>query len=303
KIIHIVTSPRVNDTVATYLATSSDDGLTFTNAKLSHHLCESSDAEGDADDVSEPNVALANGKTYVAYVQDDHACPSSGVDCGMAVVLQSGTGTTLTESLMPDSSDTEHGGHFIGRLFPLGIAVDSAGKVGIVAHRDPPTAYDTVEGFWREGDADMQIVTRSGTHQNDDGAGSLAFDGTKPRVISRLQQGPIGSATDYDLTFSSSDGLGDAGTGWTTIALPRPDHIQNTENMAFAAGKVVVFAGGPHVFTSTDLATFTESDLGLAQTSDGVNGTLDSSGKVWAVVEGVTPAAASLGGVVFYREP
>ncbi|MEO8796846.1 MAG: hypothetical protein ABI551_03100, partial [Polyangiaceae bacterium] len=256
----------MNDTVSTFLAISSDDGATFTNARVSHHDCEDGTTEGDINDIYEPNVALAGGKTYVAYVQDYRACAGTS-PCNSAVVLLSGTGTTLTPTLMPDSTDTMYGGHFIGRNFPLGIAVDSAGKVGIVAHRIPPAAYDTVVGFWRQGDADMQTIMSSGAVQNDDGAASLVFDGIKPRVVTRLEQGMLGTAADYDLTFSSSDGAGGA---WSTIALPRPEHIQNTENIALAGRKVVVFAGGPHVFTSTDLTTFTVADLGLAQTSDGV---------------------------------
>jgi len=302
KIVHLVTPPRQNDTAATFVAISSDDGATFTSQRISHHDCETSTStEGDINNVSEPNVALAGGKTYVAYVQQYHACAGTS-PCSAAVVVSSATGSTFAETLLPDSTDTQFGGHFIGRGFPLGLAVDSSGKVGVVAHREPPTAYDTVVGFWRAGDADVQVVTRSGTVQNDDGAASLVFDGVKPRIVTRLQQGAFGATTDYDLTFSTSDGASST-SAWTTIPLPRPEAIQPTENILFAGGKIVVTAGGPHVFRSTDLATFAVDDLGLAQTSNGVGGTLDASGKLWAVVEGVTPAAASLGGVVFYREP
>jgi hypothetical protein len=304
KIVHLVTPPRQNDTVAAFVAVSSDDGATFTSQRISHHDCETTTVEGDINNIAEPNVALAGGKTYVAYTQQYHACEggTGGSPCSTAVVVATGTGSTFAETLLPDSTDTEFGGHFIGRGFPLGLAVDGSGKIGVVAHREPPTAYDTVVGFWRAGDADMQVVTRSGTVQNDDGAASLVFDGVKPRIVTRLQQGAIGSTTDYDLTFSSSDGASST-SAWTTIALPRPEAIQPTENILFAGGKIVVTAGGPHVFRSTDLTTFAVDDLGLAQTSSGVGGTLDATGKLWAVVEGVTPAAESLGGVVFYREP
>lgn len=299
KVVHLVTPPRQNDTSAAFVAVSSDDGATFTAQRVSHHDCETTDAEGDINDVNELAVAMGGGKTYVAYTQTYHACKGTS-SCATAAVVLTGSGGTFTEALVPDSSDTEHGGHFVARDFPIGIAVDTAGKVGVVVHREPPTAYDTVVGFWRAGDADVQVVTRSGTVQNDEGAASLAFDGTAPRVLTRLQQGTVGGSNSYDLTFSSSDGTSG---GWTTIALPRPDHIQNTEKLLVGSGKVVVVAGGPHVFRSSDSTTFVLDELGLAQHSDGVDGTLDATGKLWAVVEGLTPANSSLGGVVFYREP
>jgi hypothetical protein len=67
-------------------------------------------------------------------------------------------------------------------------------------------------------------------------------------------------------------------------------------------GKVWIFAGGPHIFTSSDLTTFAVDSVGLAQTSGSVTGAVDASGKYWFGFEGVTPVAGTPDGVVVYRQ-
>lgn len=286
----VTANAGANDSTPMYVATSTDDGATFGAAvKVS---------EGTTS-ASQPALVAGGGKTYVAYVQELIACPVGGSGCQTGAVLATITGTNITREIVKDSSDTAHGMGLNARSFPLGLALDSAGRPGVVVHIEPPTAYNTVLAYWRPGDATYVQITDSSNVQNDDGTASLAYDGLEPRVVSRLQQGPLSGVTDYNLVYSTSDN----GTTWLTYALA-PDHVQNTERMLARAGKVTIVGGGPHVFRSSDNATFAAADdLGLAQTSDGVDGVLDANGKLWAVVEGVVSKESGLGGVALYREP
>jgi hypothetical protein len=301
KRVHIVSPPLNNDTQAAYFALSTDDAMTFTATRIDKHKTETDGtSEGDADDSSEVAAVLSGGNSYVAWVQNDTACPASGTGCAEAAVFATSTGgAAFTRQLMQDSSDTDHGGNFSAREFTLGLAVDSAGKPGLVAHQEPPTMYNTTLAYWRPGDTAFTTITDSDNMQNDDGAATLVYDGLEPRVVSRLQQGPLGGVSSYDLVFSSSTD----GATWLTSALPRPEAIGASQQVLAKSGTVTVVAGGPHVFRSTDLTTFSVTDESLAQTSTSVGGVLDATGKLWMVVEGVTPAADSTGGIVLYREP
>lgn len=292
----LATSAAPSQTV--FVAQSTDDGATFASAKVSKHAVENGAGAGDLDDAGEPNIVLGGGKTYVAYVQNNTACPPSNSGCAEAVVLATGTVGTYTYAHMRDSTDASHGGDFAARAFTLGLALDSAGTPGIVAHQEPVSG-STVLAFWRPGQQNFVTITDSAGVQNDDGAAALAYDGLAPRVVSRLQQGMLSNSNIYDLVFSSSaDGL-----GWSTVALPRPESIANSQSIQAHAGTVSIVAGGPHLFRSTNLIDFTVDGLALAQGSSSTGSSLTAAGKLWAVAEGITPPADVTGGVVFYREP
>ena len=92
-------------------------------------------------------------------------------------------------------------------------------------------------------------------------------------------------------------------TGWSTVAMPRPESIASTQSIVAHAGVVTVFAGGPHLLRITNLIDSTVSDVSLAQGSSSTGSAITSAGKVWGAVEGVTPPCDVTGGVVFYREP
>ncbi len=301
KVIQLVAPPRSNATIAAFVAVSSDDGLTFTSTRVSKHKCETDNStEGDINDVSNVRIALDAGKTYVAYNQDFSAC---GERCYGGAIFGAGNagGTGFTLESISDGVSAEAGGHAITRLgFGIGLAVDSDGKPGVAYHVEPQTGYNTTLAFWRPGSTTSAKITDSNGVQNDDGSVSLAFDGKKPRVVSRIQRGAIGSATQYDLVFSASE---DGNTWAAPVALPRPDAITLSQQILVTGGKVVVAAGGPHVFRSSDLTSFTVSDVGLAQTSKAVTGAVDKAGKLWLGIEGTAPVVPSaLGGVVLHRE-
>jgi hypothetical protein len=298
KVVHLVTLPLVNDTVAEYVALSSDDGATFTAARVSKHKAETNAAEGDINNVNSPAIALDGGKTFLAYNQSYQGCGNS---CQSATVLATSAATGYTYAVVPDTSDTEHGGSSNTRGFPVGLAVDSTGKPGVVAHLDPATGYNSAAVYWRPGQVNYTAILDTNSMQNDLGAATLAYDGTKPRVVTRIQRGAIGAATDYTLVFSASDD----GTTWAApVALPQTAHIPASEKILAKNGAVVVLAGGPNVLKSTNLTTFTQSDLAIAQGSVSVTGVFGSDGKLWIGLEGTSPVVPdALGGVVLYREP
>ena len=298
KVVHLVSQPFVNDTVAQFVALSSDDGATFTTARVSKHKAETNAAEGDANNVNSPAIALAGGKTFLAYNQLLQGCGNS---CQNATVLATSAAAGYTYAVVTNASDTEHGGSLGTRGFPVGLAIDSDGKPGVVAHLEPPVGYNTVAVYWQPGQASYKAILDTNSVQNDVGAATLAYDGKKPRVVTRIQRGAIGAATDYTLVFSASDD----GTTWSApIALPETAHIAPSEKILAKNGGVVVLAGGPNVIKSANLTTFTQSDLAIAQGSQSVTGVFGSDGKLWVGVEGTSPVVPNaLGGVVLYREP
>ncbi len=298
KVVHLVSLPNVNDTIAQFVALSSDDGATFTSARVSKHKAETNAAEGDINNVNRPAIALDGGKTFLAYNQTDQGCGNS---CHDATVLATSGASGYTYAIVPDTSDTEHGGTLNTRGFPVGLAIDSAGKPGVVAHLEPATGYNSAAVYWRPGQANYTLILDTNSVQNDLGAATLAYDGTKPRVVTRIQRGAIGAVTDYTLVFSASDD----GTTWAApVPLPQTAHIPASEKILARNGGVAVLAGGPTVIRSTNLTTFTQSDLSIAQGSVSVTGVFGSDGKLWVGFEGTSPVVPdALGGVVLYREP
>ncbi|NOU31046.1 MAG: hypothetical protein HOO96_24370 [Polyangiaceae bacterium] len=302
KIVQLVGAPRVNATVATFVAVSSDDGLNFASTRVSKHKCETDNStEGDINNVSNVRIALDAGKTYVAYNQDYSACGADRCYAGVIFGAGNAAGTGFALESISDGVNAEAGGHAIARLgFGIGLAVDSDGKPAVAYHVDPFTGYNTTLAFWRPGSTTSAKITDSNSVQNDDGGVSLAFDGKKPRVVSRIQRGAIGAVAEYDLVFSASE---DGITWAAPVALPRPEAIAHSQQILVSGGKVIVAAGGPHVFRSSDLTTFTVSDLGLAQGAIAVTGAVDKGGKLWLGIEGTAPVVPSaLGGVVLHRE-
>ena len=117
---------------------------------------------------------------------------AGGVGSSSGAVLATLSGTTITRELVKDSADVAHGNGLAIRSFPIGLALDSASRPGLVVHKEPPAAYNAELAYWRPGGATYTKITDSQNHQNDDGAARLAYDGLKPRVLNRLQQGPSG---------------------------------------------------------------------------------------------------------------
>jgi hypothetical protein len=289
KIVHLVGPPRVNDTRAIFVATSTDGGATFTTQRVSKHSCETTDAEGDATQTDDPALVLANGKSYIAYNQEGASC---GTSCVIGTVLATQTGGAFGYEVLAA------GGAESAR-FPIGLAVDAAGAPALAAHLAPATGYNTRLVFWRPGQPTVAPITDTANVQNDSGGVSLAFDGLKPRVVSRIQRGPVNGVAEYDLLFQASDD----GSVWTAPKpLARPESIAPGQQVLVAGGKTFVVAGGPHVYESTDLASWTVDDLGAAQSSVAVSGAIGANGTRWIGIEGTSPVIPSaLGGLVLYR--
>lgn len=303
KRVHLVALPLVNDSRTLFVATSSDDGATFTTVRVSEHKKETAGlAEGDHHDIDNPAIVLGGGKTYVAYNQTEQACNAAGDSCLTATVVATGSGGTYTYDLAKDSSNVDHGGSLTARSMPLGLALDSDGVPGVVTHVDPAAGYNTILAYYRPGFATYKPIVDTNSGQNDEGAATLAYDGKKPRVVSRIQRGAIGAVSDYTLLFSASDD----GTTWAApVPVPqvgaRPAW---SEKVLASGGKVTILAGGPHVFKSADLTAFTGDELNVAQASVSVSGVYAADGKLWVGFTGTSPVVSdALGGVVLYREP
>lgn len=286
-----------NPRVDARLAISTDGGKTFAPS-----VEVSKKGSLDHAQVTDVRVALGGGKTYVAYNQDGQAC-GTGTDpkCREGAVLATVNGGTITyEVIKAAGSYADVAPYAVTRAeLGLGLALDSSNNPAVAVSMEEESGYNTQILYWRPGGTAVKVGD-SGGHQNDDNDVSLAFDGTKPRILERLQPD---SSEAHDLYFHASDD----GTTWKAkVGLPQPEHITYSQNLVVASGKVWAFAGGPHVFTSTDATTFTEDTSidALKQTSGAVNGAVDASGKFWlGYAGGTTPAGGGQNGVVLYRQP
>jgi hypothetical protein len=298
KTVHLVSPPRANDSLAAFVAISSDNGATFTATKVSKHSCETDvNREGDANDVHDPELVLAGGKTFVAYNQTQQGC---GTSCHDSTVLATGTAGAYAYEVVQDGVDATYSGTAATRAFPIGLAVDSAGKPALAVHIDPPAGYNTKLVYWRPGGTTVNLIVDTNNVQNDFGGSSLAFDGLKPRIVSRIQRGAINAVTDYDLVFQSSD---DGATWSAPLPLARPEAISPGQHLYINGGKATIAAGGPHIYTSTNLTTWTIDDLGAAQTSTGVSAAFAKDGTTYFGVEGTFPVVGSaLGGLVIFKK-
>ena len=299
---HLVAPPNVNDSRTLWVATSADDGASFTKMRVSEHKGQiANTSEGDHKDIDNPAIALGGGKTYVAYNQIETACGPDGTGCLTATVLATGQAGVYTYDLLKDSGDPNHNGAMSARSLPIGLAIDSDGIPGVVAHVEPATGYNTIVAYYKPGFTTYKPILDSNGVQNDDGAASLAYDGKKPRVVTRIQRGAIGATTDYTLLFSASDD----GTTWAApVPLPEIDnHAAASEKILVSGGKVLVVAGGPRSWKSSDLTTFVGSDLQSLHGSVSVSEVLGADGKQWVGFDGTTPFVSTAeGGVVLYRE-
>ena len=279
-----------NPRTAAMLAISSDSGQTFgTPTEVSKKGSE------DLNDVNNVRVALGGGKTFVAYNQALAACKAS--TCRSGSVLATLADGAYTYEVVQDGNTGDTAPYAVTRGLGIGLALDSANVPAVVVHLDPPSAYNTTLAYWRPGGTTVAKIYDSENAQNDDSDVSLAFDGTKPRIISRLQ----GTSVAADVYFLASDD----GTTWSAkVPLTAPDHVTYSQNLVVSGGKVFAFCGGPHVFVSSDLTTFALQDVSATvQTSGSVTGAVDSSGKFWVGLEGTVPTNDGKSGVTLFRQP
>ncbi|MEO8801216.1 MAG: hypothetical protein ABI551_25210 [Polyangiaceae bacterium] len=301
-----------NETIATMVSFSIDDGKTFSpGAQVSIN------GTGDSTNITTPTIALGGGKTFIAYNQDESACASDGTQCLRSAYLASGgaTGAPFTLELLHDGIDALHGGSIISAGRTLGLAVDSAGVPGVVATASYGDGAEKVE-FFRPGKTGVLVMDTLNT-QNDDGSASLVFDGLNPRALSRINDGKNGNENG-NLVFASSS---DAGATWSTpMLLPLDSQSVDTPYVEViltdGKGGVVILSqstdthdyplAGPKFWRSSDLKTFT---LGSAGPTTGavpkgeyISGALTAAGKIRMVMHGDLPVLSS-SGVLYWSEP
>jgi hypothetical protein len=315
---YIIKTP--NSTNAAFVALSTDGGKTFgAGTKVSIHGVETTSEAGDIEEADDPQIALGGGKTYVAYNQTSTACgPASGgglPPCEAAIVLATGsaTGTAFTQEFMKDGLDSTYGGYARAMTSaPIGLALDSAGVPGLVAHVAPATGDNTKLMFFRPG-ATGTLIMDSANKQNDRASATLTFDGTSPRVLTRLNAGM--NDNNGLLFLSSTDGK----TWSAPLALPLDADVLNPKTQALLTdgkGGVVALAQsgdskgtafpGPKFWRSTDLKTFTIGSAGAAGDTAPhgayMSGALTKAGKIQMAFYGDAPEKDSAG-VVYWSEP
>jgi hypothetical protein len=302
-----------NSTRAAFVTFSTDGGKSFSpGVKVSIHGVEQGKNAGDIEDVDNPAIALRNGKTYVAYNQTYEACGASKCQDGIVLASGGSTGAPFTQELMQDGVDPTYNGFALSASFPIGLAVDSAGVPAVAAHVAPATAYNMKFMFFRPGKIGTLIMD-SANQQNDSGSSALVFDGTKARVLTRLNAGknPNGNL----LFLSSTDG----NTWSSPVALPLENAV-NTPNtqalMSDGKGGVAVVAqtsttpdspaAGPKFWRSSDLTSFaiagTGPTSGPVPTGKYMSGALTNTGKVRMAFFGDVPVNVNQG-VVYWSEP
>ncbi len=316
--IYVIKMP--NATSAAFVALSTDGGKTFgTGTKVSVHGVETTGQAGDIEQADDPQIALGGGKTYVAYNQSDVACgPAMGGNpppCESGIILATGsaTGTAFTQEFMKDGLDPVYGGYAQAMTgAPLGLALDSAGVPGIVAHVAPAMAYNTKLMFFRSG-TNGTLIMDTNNVQNDSASSSFTFDGTSPRVLSRLNAGMNDNGG--LLFLSSTDG-----TTWSApLALPLDADVLTPKTQALLTdgkGGVVVLSQsgdskgstfpGPKFWRSSDLKAFTIGSAGAAGDTAPhggyMSGALTKAGKIQMAFYGDAPEKES-SGVVYWSEP
>ena len=309
-----------NSTNAAFVALSTDGGKTFgAGTKVSIHGVETTTEAGDVEEADDPQIALGGGKTYVAYNQTSTACgPASGgglPPCESAIVLATGsaTGAAFIQEFMKDGLDSTYSGY--ARAMPgapIGLALDSAGVPGLVAHVAPATAYNTKLMFFRPG-ATGTLIMDSANKQNDSASANLTFDGTSPRVLTRLNAGTNDNGG--ILFLSSVDGK----TWSAPVALPLDGGVLTPKTQALLTdgkGGVVVLGQsgdskgstfpGPKFWRSSDLKAFTLGSAGAAGDTAPhgayMSGALTKAGKIQMAFYGDAPEKDS-SGVVYWSEP
>ena len=315
--IYVIKMP--NSTSAAFVALSTDGGKTFgTGTKVSIHGVENSGQAGDSEQADDPQIALAGGKTYVAYNQSDAACgPAMGgnpppCQAGIALATGSSTGAPFTLEFMKDGLDPVYSGYARAMTSaPLGLAIDSSGVPGIVAHVSA-AAYNTKLVFFRPGAA-ATLIMDSANKQNDSASASFTFEGTSPRVLTRLNAGMNDNGG--LLFLSSTDG-----TTWSApTALPLDGDVLTPKTQALlrdGKGGVVVLSQsgdstgrtfpGPKFWRSSDLKAFTIGGAGAAGATAPhgtyMSGALTKAGKIQMAFYGDAPEKDS-SGVVYWSEP
>ena len=296
-----------NGTPATWLATSTDNGKTWSTQQVSKH---DPNAQGDIQATENPALAMVGGKVYIVYAQGNVQCDAE-TTCNSTWFVDFTTPASATRTLIPYAGSAIHS----RTSAPNKIAVDSGGTPALALFAAPPTAYNTTLVYWRMGMTAAVKVTDSMNNQNDGPTTRLAFDGLKPRITAMLTQPKESGAP---LFIASDDGM-----TWGARTL-LPDGINSGElAMSIDASHRIVIAtelggntqgdatcGKPRTMVSTNASTFAPCGLNGIPTSEHravgfLGSVMGSDGKLsLAFYEGTDPGEASTDdGVTYWREP
>lgn len=297
-----------------WLTMSEDGGATWAKARV-----DLDDANYDGE-TSNPSLALANGKTHLAYYHHCIKQFASLADCNSqndshAVVYlsRSSSSEAFAHELSPVLAQTQDAKPFNE------LALDGSGNPGIVYYLGAPDGSTAAEGYnvtlayWRPGQAAVKVLDSENT-QNDAPSLSLAYHGAAPRILAHLLRDEPSSA---DLWFSASAD----GVSWgSPVALPRDAGGQTGWNQSLAldsTGKAAASAyfrassgltqfGGPKLWRSSDLSVWAVSSPDVSVLPDFAGEYVDTTFAgndrlSMAFFQGTTSEKLARG-VVFWRE-
>jgi hypothetical protein len=195
------------------LAQSTDNGLTWTNKEqISVHTDQT-----NSDSASDPTLEMRNGVVHIAYVQELQLGTTGPTRNGWYVTRPS-AGAPFVRTAF------QRGGAPQTRIMPVDMALDANGQPAIIYFTAGPGTYETGLYFERPGQPAVKVVDTQ--IQNDNVSASLAFDGTKPYVVTHLKS--VADAP-YDMQLvTSTDGM----AAWSATPIPlrsthRTDNYQS----------------------------------------------------------------------------
>jgi hypothetical protein len=302
--------PGVNPMDRIYLVTSTDMGKTWTAPAL---VTQSSQL-GDVYSSSEPAVAIKGGDVWVSYRHDNFmCCTTCGTCAGEWVAHSTDGGATFTYEIVTVGGTVAQP---VGGT-PSELRLDATGAPGLVyLSEDDVQAYNRRVVYYKVGaPGGAVVVFDSQGVQNDSPSASLAYDGTKPRVVAHLV---ADGAADYDMRFSSSDD----GVTWTApVKLPRDgnDYTAWYQSLAIGSkGQAAVAAyvnggagdstcGSPRLVRSADLVSWTACGADMTKQvpvdGHGVQAYYAPGDKLSLVTTGTLTPASGQTGLLFWREP
>lgn len=285
------------------LAISSDNGQTWQKETL---------PTNDTLGVTSPALAMAHGKTYVAYNE---------INYGGHFLSRNGNSGAFGDQAVPALPATDPTNF---PSAPMILKTDAAGEPGLAymlgADSSNGISYNVTAAFWRPGSAAVKVFDSNGV-QDDAPTLALAFDGVNPRVAALLHRSE-NWAHESSLYFSQSANRGDSFAAPVQVPLDGGNDFGAYTSLAInsrGGAATVTHSGGgnnvntvcgmPKVSTSADLAHWatcgiTALDDPSTSYYDGAhdNSAFNAFDMLMIAME-ADRTGGSGGGILFYRAP
>jgi hypothetical protein len=190
---------------------SGDGGLTWKTQNV---------AKAESEPFSEPSVALAPDKVFLAYSIHNEG-------------IRYLSGKPSDEPSKWKSQKAPVPGGYTRPLEFLSLAADSAGNPGLAFIVESES--DSAEAFWRPESAASGVIAARNNGQNDCSDISLSFSGTEPRIaFAGARDNQYNS--DYDHSIWAIRASGDGGNWLAPVAMPADGEHDMSGPLASASG-------------------------------------------------------------------